>query len=407
MNIKRQLFIGFSLIILLVSLAAYVTFQMTKKSSETFSSALSQQYDKQNLILKMQLSGRSYTMHVQQALLTDDAFDRDEIIMLSYRYGRLYNQNRTEFKKIMNATDAMWLEGLNEITRKVSAGTEGALTLLVDGQNDAAIGLMQNVVFPLSRAFQEQVTWYADVQEKIFKDKLTQEDILLSDLVLKVAIISVVVILLSIGIAVFVGRRIQNLASELQAVNHSLEDRVNARTAALKFTEEELLKKNEYLQQVSREDGLTGIFNRLGINEALSSQLSRFQDAQEVFCVMFIDVDFFKRINDEHGHAVGDEVLKSVAAKIDEVTPEDYVVGRWGGEEFLVICPDDLQSVLKVAEDIRQAVASLQHDGQNKVTVSLGLTQVNEKDLMDGVLKRADDALYQAKRDGRNRVIAA
>lgn len=334
MNIKRQLFLGFSLIILLVSLAAYVTFHMTKKSSETFNSALSQQYDKQNLILKMQLSGRSYTMHVQQALLTDDVFDRDEIIMLSYRYGRIYNQNRAEFMKIMNAKDAKWLEGLNAITRKVSAGTEEALTLLVGGQSDAAIGLMQNVVFPLSRAFQEQVTWYGDEQEAIFKDKLAQEDMLLSDLVLKVAIISVVVILLSIGIAVFVGRRIQNLASELQSINHSLEDRVDERTSALKFTQEELLKKNEYLQQVSREDGLTGLFNRLGINEALSSQLSRLQDVQEVFCVVFIDVDFFKDINDEHGHAVGDEVLKSISAEIGEIAPNDSAVGRWGGKSF-------------------------------------------------------------------------
>ncbi|WP_019556779.1 hypothetical protein [Thiomicrorhabdus arctica] len=105
MNIKRQLLLGFSLIILLVSLAAYTTFEMTKESSETFNSALSQQYKKQNSILKMQLSGRSYTLHVQQAILTEDVFDRDEIIMLSYLYARTYNQNRAEFETIMNETD--------------------------------------------------------------------------------------------------------------------------------------------------------------------------------------------------------------------------------------------------------------------------------------------------------------
>ncbi len=407
MNIKRQLLLGFSLIILLVSLAAYTTFEMTKESSETFNSALSQQYKKQNSILKMQLSGRSYTLHVQQAILTEDVFDRDEIIMLSYLYARTYNQNRAEFETIMNETDFTWLEGLNAITRKVSAGTEEALTLLVDGQNDVAIELMQKVVFPLSGAFQKQVTWYADAQEAIFKHKLNQEDKLLSDLVFNVATISVVVILVSIGVAVFVGRRIQILANELESSNQDLEGRVNVRTAALKLTQEKLLEKNKYLKQVSREDGLTGVFNRLGISEVLTSQLLRLQHTQEVFSVVFIDIDFFKIINDEHGHAVGDSVLKSVATKINEVVPEGCAVGRWGGEEFLVICPDGLESVLQVAENIRQAIASMEYEGQNKVTVSLGLTQAHEKDLMDGLLKRADDALYQAKREGRNRVIVA
>ncbi|WP_019556778.1 GGDEF domain-containing protein [Thiomicrorhabdus arctica] len=279
--------------------------------------------------------------------------------------------------------------------------------MLVDGQNDVAIELMQKVVFPLSGAFQKQVTWYADAQEAIFKHKLNQEDKLLSDLVFNVATISVVVILVSIGVAVFVGRRIQILANELESSNQDLEGRVNVRTAALKLTQEKLLEKNKYLKQVSREDGLTGVFNRLGISEVLTSQLLRLQHTQEVFSVVFIDIDFFKIINDEHGHAVGDSVLKSVATKINEVVPEGCAVGRWGGEEFLVICPDGLESVLQVAENIRQAIASMEYEGQNKVTVSLGLTQAHEKDLMDGLLKRADDALYQAKREGRNRVIVA
>ncbi len=407
MNIKRLLFIGFSIIIFLVSLAAFITYQMARDSSHTFNTALNEQYEKQNLILKMQFPARSYTLHIQQAILAQDEFDRDEMIMLAYHFGRTYDERRADFMKVMNANDVKWLTGLDFITTRVNAATTEILKVLSEGDVEKSASLVHKRVFPLTREFEVYVKSYADGQEAIFKEKLAQEDVLLDELVHKVVIISLFVILISMGIAWLVGRRIQSLADELLALNGTLEQRVEVRTQALKRTQEKLIKKNKHLKQVSREDALTGTLNRLGVREILHTQLERFRGAQEDFCVMFIDVDFFKNINDMHGHEAGDEVLMSVTATILKILPEKCAIGRWGGEEFLIVCPGKIDQAVALAEMVRQAVSALQYRGGNQVTISLGLAQVNGNELMDDLLKRADKALYKAKSEGRNRAVVA
>jgi diguanylate cyclase (GGDEF)-like protein len=156
-------------------------------------------------------------------------------------------------------------------------------------------------------------------------------------------------------------------------------------------------------------DELTGLPNRRAVLARLQALLAR--PSAPPCAVLLADLDHFKRINDEHGHLVGDEVLKLVAERLTEAVREPMCVGRLGGEEFLVVLPDTgLEAARQAAERIRESVATLEPRGAaapRTLTVSLGVAASNPAgDSVSGMLRRADAALYDAKRAGRNRVIA-
>jgi diguanylate cyclase (GGDEF)-like protein len=120
--------------------------------------------------------------------------------------------------------------------------------------------------------------------------------------------------------------------------------------------------------------------------------------------IMF-DLDHFKQVNDTYGHAIGDYVLQTLT-KIARVNLREIdILIRWGGEEFIIIAPDtDLKSATVLAERIRKAVEEFTFDQVGKITVSFGVTQFKKDDTEDTIIKKADDAMYEAKRNGRNRV---
>ncbi len=163
------------------------------------------------------------------------------------------------------------------------------------------------------------------------------------------------------------------------------------------------------MRSLALTDELTGLPNRRDVLARLQQLLDRPAGAR--CAVLLADLDHFKRINDEHGHLVGDEVLRAVATRLTESVREPVVVGRLGGEEFLVVLPDtDLEAARQAAERIREQIAATDtrrlFDGA-PLTVSVGVAAADPAgDSVSSMLRRADDALYDAKRAGRNRVIA-
>lgn len=148
-------------------------------------------------------------------------------------------------------------------------------------------------------------------------------------------------------------------------------------------------------------DPLTGVHNRHGVAPSLDDVLDRPGEAG----VIMLDLDHFKAINDLHGHADGDRILREVGGVLVAHTRDADVVGRWGGEEFVVVVPDGGPDVaLRVAERIRLALHRIRAD--RKVTGSLGVALVRPGDTAESLLERADHALYRAKRRGRDRVMA-
>lgn len=167
-----------------------------------------------------------------------------------------------------------------------------------------------------------------------------------------------------------------------------------------------LMNANRELDQLARRDVLTDLHNRFAASERLRDEFVRSQRSNVAFSVLLLDVDHFKRVNDTHGHDVGDQVLQAVARQIKGSVRAWDFVARFGGEEFLVILPDtDAQEAEVVAEKIRRAVDTCEPPVVGHVTLSVGLSEWRD-DLPDEgrLVRRADEALYAAKGAGRNQV---
>jgi diguanylate cyclase (GGDEF)-like protein len=169
-----------------------------------------------------------------------------------------------------------------------------------------------------------------------------------------------------------------------------------------------LVEARDTMAHQALHDALTGIFNRRAILETLEREISRARREGGTVSIGMLDIDHFKKINDTHGHQVGDEVLIGFVRTVQRSLREYDVTGRYGGEEFLIIAP-----VLKgepfagVYERVRSKVAATVFEttaGPVSITVSIGTVAGSGASPIDGMLRKADDALYRAKAEGRNRV---
>lgn len=170
---------------------------------------------------------------------------------------------------------------------------------------------------------------------------------------------------------------------------------------------EELKTKNKQLEKLYITDQLTSLYNRYKLDDALSIEMERAnKDNTYQFGIILIDLDHFKQINDTYGHQIGDSVLRSVASIIKITLSSIGIAGRWGGEEFLIIIPEaDSETLLRLSEKIREICESKIFEDQINLTASFGVTLYRPGELMDEFIARADEALYQAKEQGRNKVI--
>ena len=171
-----------------------------------------------------------------------------------------------------------------------------------------------------------------------------------------------------------------------------------------------LSARSQTLEQAALTDGLTGMQNRRYFDDALREYLQEFRRIDRPVGLMILDLDHFKQVNDTHGHDVGDEVLRAVATCLRGMTRYHDVVARLGGEEFAVVTPNmDVELLARFAERIRKAIANMSIMSGNvrlKVTTSVGLAVWDHKESAEDFYRRADRQLYEAKKQGRNRVCA-
>lgn len=177
----------------------------------------------------------------------------------------------------------------------------------------------------------------------------------------------------------------------------------------IKRLQDELRMRNADLDRLSRIDGLTDIYNRRHLDEQLEAATKTAARYQQSLAILMLDIDHFKQVNDRDGHPAGDRVLQEFARRIQASVRAGAIVGRWGGEEFLVIAPHtNVEHAMSLGERIRASIANEPIDighGCISITVSIGcaagIGPSNE------LIKRADTALYRSKAEGRNRVTAA
>jgi diguanylate cyclase (GGDEF)-like protein len=198
-------------------------------------------------------------------------------------------------------------------------------------------------------------------------------------------------------------------AEDRDARVHALEDRI----IGLQRDNLDLIGKNQVLSEVSARDALTGLYNRPYVLEKIEIEMNRALRHGSPVSLLMLDIDYFKRINDEYGHPTGDEVLKGVGRVLRESCRVYDVPGRYGGEEFCIVLPETkLGNTTTVAERIRSRLASAPIDAGDvaiSVTASIGIAGMDSA-AEDAVLSaamlidRADRALYSAKHQGRNRI---
>ncbi len=200
------------------------------------------------------------------------------------------------------------------------------------------------------------------------------------------------------GVAVGVLRRLRLLAVRARHQRRSLDVLTN-RNEALK-------QESERYKQLSARDPLTGAYNRFGFEQRLAEML-HYEEFHPLSLIL-LDVDHFKQFNDNYGHDAGDKVLRQLVNLLDRHTRQQDVLCRWGGEEFLLLCPDTTaENAAHLAEKLRALIAEedIEMEPEITLTASFGVCQVAEGEPYVDAFARTDRALYSAKRGGRNQVI--
>ncbi len=190
----------------------------------------------------------------------------------------------------------------------------------------------------------------------------------------------------------------------------SLAGQLNSMRMRLQSQKNELAQALTRIQILATRDELTGLFNRRHMMEVLTQHQKRLiRSGHHRFCLALLDIDHFKRINDTHGHGVGDEVLREFAATLQRALRDTDVLARWGGEEFLLLINDtspELANIgLERARDMLASAPLLAHMPDLRVTFSAGLTGYDDVEELSICIERADQALYRAKAEGRNRTV--
>ncbi len=170
----------------------------------------------------------------------------------------------------------------------------------------------------------------------------------------------------------------------------------------------DLENKTRELERLATIDTLTGLLNRRSFSERAKLSLKEAQRYGHACSLVLLDIDHFKQINDRFGHAMGDEVLLAVAQRLKTQLRGTDLFGRWGGEEFTILLPHtSRQGALGLCERFAESLSSKPVEAVDRVTASFGVVALEEQEDLDSLLRRADQAMYTAKRAGRNRIEAA
>ena len=164
-----------------------------------------------------------------------------------------------------------------------------------------------------------------------------------------------------------------------------------------------LMQKSKKYEHLAATDPLTGLYNRSKFSELFLSEYNTMIRRDNAMSLIMLDIDFFKKVNDTYGHDVGDRVLVQVAHTLLKTLRNVDIIARWGGEEFVMLLPTaDKKTAKEIANKIRVAIKGQKIDGIDGITASLGVSEVTRDDTLESALKRADEALYSAKKSGRD-----
>ena len=219
-------------------------------------------------------------------------------------------------------------------------------------------------------------------------------------------IVFFIALILIINVLLFNIRKRIHIEKELDNLNKNLELKIKVRTQEINDRNHELERAYKKMQQLANTDVLTGIGNRRAAQKEMDAYVKRARIDKAGVCVALLDIDFFKKINDHHGHQAGDDVLLDFAQVLKQALRPSDRVYRWGGEEFLILLPNtQLDFSNAVCNRILSHIRKFNFKQVGAVTASIGVASLNETDTVDTLVQRADEFLYKAKDAGRNQVV--
>jgi diguanylate cyclase (GGDEF)-like protein len=360
-------------------------------------------------------------------------------------------QQLTQLKQKYDAQNALWLAGADQLDKQVMVSLFGEQK----AKGDAYWGYLEGTVLPLAlagkdAAYQQALpalnalydahrhgvdatvslaSAWADEQSRAF-DMTSKRS-------LKVLqVVAAFCVTVALILCVVVMRRVAKmLGAEPAELHHEVtrlaqgdlrpSDRVADKgsvLAALQMAQISLLeqvqnteKTNRELQQTLQElthlvgtDALTGLWSRRRLEDSLVSEIDRHRRYGQPLSILFVDIDNFKTINDQYGHATGDAALIEIASTVQLALRSSDAIARWGGEEFLVLCPNtSLATATTLAERLRVEVQQTPYPTIEHATVSIGVAEIRSDESWQNWFERADTALYLAKTQGRNQVQCA
>ncbi len=212
---------------------------------------------------------------------------------------------------------------------------------------------------------------------------------------------------------------IKKIKFEIIKATMLIKDKTELMKKELSEANEKMVESQKRLKELEAEldsakekalyDGLTGVYNRASFNDRIKTEVEKAKRTGRTLCVMMLDLDHFKKINDNYGHQTGDMVLKILTTQAKKVVRNIDFIARYGGEEFVILLPEiTKERALEIAERVRSKIEKtklIYNKKTFKVTISIGMTFQIEGDSVESLIERADKALYEAKRTGRNKVV--
>lgn len=401
---------GFLLSIALVFLLATSVQRITESTINDAVTVVNLQYEKLHNLLNLNVSGENRTINLGLILLQDDAFEQDKALMRFYKNAKNYTIHRNHLAKLVqgNQHEEKWLDQISEMANIAGPLQNYVASLALNGKKAQGITLLTDKVIPQLNAFSQKVNDFSLYQSQDTKRLISEAKQQVDQMMHTIIMIAVLIIAISSTLAFVIGRKFLRMNRSLMLANETLEKKVNARTQSLYETKEALLEKNRILEELSITDPLTQLYNRLKMENLLEAYQQDFEQNGTAFSLLLIDLDFFKSINDTFGHNQGDQVLIELSVCLKLFFTEKAHLGRWGGEEFIVLLED---SDVRIAEQTSEAFRKLVEDHEfsiNKpLTVSIGVATIEPDEPIAEFIHRADMALYSAKHQGRNRVCSS
>lgn len=398
---------GFILVLFLISILVFSAKQLTNNTLENTSQIIITQYQKLHSLLNLHIHGQKRTIQLERIYLQEDPFEKDAALMDFYRDGGNYMKYRDQLAVLVsdNPAEKEWLKEMNTMAKTASPIQEIIARLGMDGDSAKGREMLMNQTIPRLEQFSQKVNDFSLYQARKMKNLIADSKTRVDQLMHNIATVAGLLILVSLAFAMMVTRKFNHINYQLKTSNETLEKEVRSRTKKLSQAREDLLQKNKILEELSTTDPLTQLCNRLKIERVLEYLHQKYEDHQKIYSVMLIDIDCFKKINDTYGHTIGDDVLKQLSDKLKQSFTQHGHIGRWGGEEFIVILENDfLEQAVAAAEKLRQEIAEMPFTQVDKITVSIGVSTVETNQTISELIHMADLGLYESKHAGRNRV---